>query len=91
MEGVGVSIGVGLGKFRSVSGIWGLGMVLVVVGLRTWAVGDGFHVFNWNMLSWFRCCTKFLRGFRLGWVVRVVIGGYMLGLGRAGFACFVGE
>ena len=91
MEGVGVSIGVGLGKFRSVSGIWGLGMVLVVVGLRTWAVGDGFQTLHWNVLSWFGCCSEVLRVFRLRWVVRVVVGGCMLGLGRAGAVCFVGE
>ena len=29
--------------------------------------------------------------FRRGWVVRVVIGGCMLGLGRVGVVCFVGE
>ena len=47
MEGFGVSIGVGLGGFRYVSGTWGLGnMVLVVVELRTWAVGDGFHALH---------------------------------------------
>ena len=34
-RGFGVSMGVGLGGFGSVSGIWGLGIVLVVVGLRT--------------------------------------------------------
>ena len=35
MEEVWVSIGVGLGEFGSVSGIRGLGITLVVVGLRT--------------------------------------------------------
>ena len=77
-RGFGVSISVGLGGFGSVSGIWGLGMVLMVVGLITWAVGDGIHALHWNMLSWFGWCTKFLRGFLLGWVVRAAVGGCML-------------
>ena len=65
-RGFGVSIGMGLGGFGFVSGIWGLGMVLVVVRLRTWAVGDGFQALHWNMLSWFGCRARDLRGFLLG-------------------------
>ena len=60
------------------SGIWGMSVLLVVVGLRTWAVGDGFHALHWNMLSWFGCFAKVLRGFLLGWVVWAVVGGCML-------------
>ena len=41
-----VSMGVGFGGFGSVSGIWGLGVVLEVVGLRRWTVGDGFHALH---------------------------------------------
>ena len=77
-RGFGVSIGVSLGRFGSVSDIWGLAVVLVVVGLRTSAIGDGFHALHWNMLSWSGCCTKVLRCFLLGWVIRVVVGGCML-------------
>ena len=73
-RGLGVFIGVRLGGFGSVSGIWGLGVVLVVVGLITWAVGDEFHALHWNMLSWFGCCTRVLRSFLLGWVERVIFG-----------------
>ena len=57
----------------------------------TWAVGDGFQDLHWNMLSWFGCCTKVLRCFLLRCVVRVVVRGCMLCLGRAGVAGFVGE
>ena len=42
----GASMGVRLSGLGPVSGIWGLGMVLVDVGLRTWAVGDGFHALH---------------------------------------------
>ena len=50
--------------------------------MRTWAVGEGFHALHWNMLSCFVFCTRVLRGFLFGWVVRVVAGGFMLWLGR---------
>ena len=66
-------------------------MVLGVVGLRTWAAGDGFHALHWNMLSLFGFCTKMLRGFFFGCVVRVVAGGCMLWLGRSGVDRFVGR
>ena len=68
-RGFGVSMGKGLGGFGYVSGIWGLGVVLGVLGLRTWAVGDGFHGLHWNMLSWFGFCTKVFRGFLFWWGV----------------------
>ena len=58
-------------------------MVSEVVLLRTWAVGEGFHALHWNMLSWFGFCTRVLRGFLFGLVVRVVAGGFMLWLGRS--------
>ena len=74
-------MGVGFGGFGSVSVIWVLVVVSEVVCLRTWVVGEGIHAMHWNMLSWFGFCTKVLRGFISGRVVRVVIGGFMLWLG----------
>ena len=68
-------------------------MVLLVVGRRACAVVDGLEALHWNMLSLFKfgCCTGVLHAFSRGWVVRVVIGGCMLGLGRVGVIWFVGE
>jgi len=72
-----VSLGVGSGGCWLVLVFWGLGMVLEIVLLRTWADGEGFHALHWNMLSWFGFYTRVLRGFLFGWVERVVAGGFM--------------
>ena len=71
-----VSRGVNVGEFGSASGVWGLGMVVPVVGLRAWLAGDGFQALHWNMLNWseFGRCTRVLRVFCRGWVVTAVIG-----------------
>ena len=50
-EGAGVSRGVGLGGIRSALLVWGLGKILMVMGLRAWAAGDGFQALQWSMLS----------------------------------------
>ena len=39
--------GVNLGGIGSASVIWELGMVLMVVGLRTLAAGDGFQAYEY--------------------------------------------
>ena len=52
MSGGGLkSLGVNVGEFGSVSDVWGLGMVVTVVGLRAWSAGDGLQALHWNMLS----------------------------------------
>ena len=53
-------------EFGFVSGVEGLGVLVVVVVLRTYVVGDGFHALHWNMLSWFGCCTNVFLGFLFG-------------------------
>ena len=63
--------------------ILGLGVLLEVVLLRTWADGEGCHALHWNMLSWFGFCTMVFRGLVFGWVERVLAGGFMPWLGRA--------
>ena len=44
--GVGVLWGVGMWGVGSASDIWGLGVVVSVVGLRPCVVGDGFHALH---------------------------------------------
>ena len=56
-------------------------VVLVVVWLRTWADGVGFHALHWNMLSWFEVRATVLRGILFGWVGRVVVRGVTPWLG----------
>ena len=75
----------------SASDIWGLDVVVSVIGLRLCVVGDGFRALHWNMLSWleFACWAWALRVLRRRWVVRGVSGGWMFGLARAGIAWFM--
>ena len=70
--------------------IWDLGVVSEVVWLKTWAVGEGFHALHWNMLSWFVFCSRVLRGFLFGRVVRVVFGGIMLWMERSDVGRVIG-
>ena len=44
--GFGVSLGVGFGGCWLVVVIWGLGVVMEVMWLRTWADGEGFHALH---------------------------------------------
>ena len=62
----GVSLGLGFGVCGLALVTWGLGVVSKVVWLRTWVVGEGFHVLHCNMLSWLGLCTRVLRGFLFG-------------------------
>ncbi len=43
------------------------------------------------MLSWFVICIVVFRGFLIGWVERVVAGGFMLWLGQAVVDRGIGE
>ena len=48
-RGFGIFLGVGSSGCWLALVIWGLGMVLEFVLLRTWADGEGFHALHWNM------------------------------------------
>ena len=80
----GVSVGRGVDGFGSVSWVERLGVSMVGVVPRACVVGDGFHALHWNMFSWFGCCINVFRGFLFAWVVRDVVGGWILCLGRFG-------
>jgi hypothetical protein len=82
-RGAGVSGDIDVGGLGSASVGWGLGMVLWDVERRACAAKNGFQALHYNMLSRFEFgdCMGVLRVFRRGWVVRVAIGGCMLGLG----------
>ena len=75
----------GIGEIGFTLFIWGLGMVVSIVGLMPCVAGDGFHALHdWNMLSWLEVggCTWVLCGLRREWVVRDVSDGCMLALVR---------
>ena len=44
--GVEVLWGLGMWEVESASAIWGLGVVVSVVGLKPCVVGDGFHALH---------------------------------------------
>ena len=60
MCGGGGLLGCECREFGYVSVVWGLGMVVPVVGLRACVAGYGFQALHWNMLSWseFGRCTR---------------------------------
>ena len=79
-----------MGGFGSVSGVERPGVLMGVVVLRACMVGDGFHALHWNMLNWFGCFINVFRGFLFGWVVRDVVGGWILCLGLFGVGWVLG-
>ena len=87
----GVSVGRGVDGYGSVLGVESLGVSMVGLVPRACMVGDGFHALHWNMLSWVGCCIGVFRGFHFGWVVRDVVGGLILWLGRFGVGWVLGE
>ncbi len=77
----GVSVGGGV-EGKSVSGVEMVGGSVLGVVSRVCVVGDGFHALHWKMFSWFGCRIDGLRGLIFGWVERVVVGGWIVCLGR---------
>ena len=77
----GVPVGGGV-EGKSVSGVEMVGGSVLGVVSRVCVVGEGFHALHWKMFSWFGCRIDGLRGLIFGWVERVVVGGWIVCLGR---------